>query len=208
MVLDDTVVDGEVRKTVLEQVGRDALTLWVTRVGELAISPGQQLSESWKHALGAVSHFLIPMLGGITFEGTPTNVPLLAALKFLTQAEGSRRRSWRTAPKNFIPKSWEDTVYPQGGEPDKPSYLLCVAYRLWTALKGREIFVGHSHKYGDPRGQLLSSEVWLDKKADVCLGQNDTFRTLLAKSTFPTFHLQKCSGVLLSAAKHLSMLTF
>ena len=172
VVLDDTVTDGEVRKTVLEQVGRDALTLWVTQVGELAIPPGQQLSESWKHALGAVSRFLIPLMGAITFEGTPTAVSLMAALRFLTQAEGSRRRSWRTAPKEFIPKSWEDAVYPTGGEPDKPSYLLCVAYRLWIALKGREIFVQRSYKYGDPRGQLLSSEVWLDKKADVCRSLN------------------------------------
>ena len=172
VVLDDTVVDGDVRKTALQQVSKDALTLWVTQVGELAIPPGQQLSESWKHALGAVSRFLVPLIQAIAFEGTPTSVPLLAAMKFLTQAEGSRRRSWRTAPKDFIPKSWEDAVYPTGGEPDKPSYLLCVAYRLWTALKGREIFVGRSHKYGDPRGQLLSPEAWQDKKADVCRSLN------------------------------------
>jgi len=172
VVLDDTVVDGDVRKTALQQVSKDALSLWVTQVGELAIPPGQQLSESWKHALGAVSRFLIPFAQAITFEGTPTAVPLLAALRFLTQAEGNRRRSWRTAPKTFIPKSWEDAVYPLGGEPDKPSYLLCVAYRLWTALKGREIFVQKSHKYGDPRGQLLSSEVWQDKKVDVCRSLN------------------------------------
>jgi len=172
VVLDDAVEDGKVRKTALERIDRDALTLWVTQVGELAIPPGQELTESWKHALGAVSRFLIPLVETLEFESTPTAAPLLAAIRFLTQAEGSRRRSWRTAPKAFVPKSWEDTVYPLGGEPDKPSYLLCVAYRLWTALKGREIFVQRSHKYTDPRGQLLSQTAWQAKKDDVCLGLN------------------------------------
>ncbi len=114
VVLDESVQEGEVRKTALERISRDALTHWVTQVGELAIPPGQELTESWKHALGAVSRFLIPLVETLEFESTPTAAPLLAAIRFLTQAEGSRRRSWRTAPKAFVPKSWEDAGRPHG----------------------------------------------------------------------------------------------
>ncbi len=172
VVLDDKVADSDVRKVALDQVNRDRLTALVIVVGELAIPPGQALSESWHHALGAVGRVLVPLLNTLTFGGSPTAKPLLTAMRFLTQEEGNRRRSWRSAPKDFIPKSWEDAVYPQSGEPDKATYLLCVAHRLYAALKGREIFVQKSHKYSDPRGQLLTPEAWLGVKGDVCRSLN------------------------------------
>jgi len=172
VVLDEKVADSDVRKVALEQVDKDRLTVLVTVVGELAIPPGQVLSESWHHALGAVGRFLVTLLKTLTFEGTPTAGSLLAALRFLTQQEENRRRSWRSAPKDFIPKSWEDAVYPESGEPDKATYLLCVAHRLHAALKGREIFVQKSHKYSDPRGQLLTQEAWLEVRSDVCRSLN------------------------------------
>ena len=169
ILFEDAVLDSDVRKVTFKRFNKETLLAVKQRARELATPPERRESERWKNALGNVARFFPRLIATLSFEGTPTATALMSALQFLQEPEERRKRSWKQAPRVFVPKSWETAVFPlsREGEPDKTLYQLCVAHRLHLALKGRQVFVPRSTKFGDTRAQLLTFEQFETVKEEV-----------------------------------------
>jgi len=169
VLFEEAVPDGDIRKVTFGRHDKDLLLAMQKRVRELATPRERRESEGWKHAVENVMRFFARLLSTLEFESTPAASTLMSAIRFLQPVEEGKRRSWKQAPRTFVPKRWESVVFPLEGKgfPDQRVYQLCVAHRLHQALKGREVFVPRSTRFSDPRAQLLTVERWQEVKAEV-----------------------------------------
>jgi len=169
VLFEEAVPDGDIRKVTFKRHDKDLLLAMQKRVRELATPRERRESEGWQNAVENVMRFFSRLLSTLEFESTPAASALMSAIRFLQPAEEGKRRSWKQAPRTFVPKRWESVVFPLEGKgyPDQRVYQLCVAHRLHQALKGREVFVPRSTRFGDPRAQLLTLERWQEVKREV-----------------------------------------
>jgi len=167
LVLNEQLSSGRIRKEAFKNIGQDTILAANTTVTELVQEDTSEETENWLEAVHVVSRFLPTLLSTLKFEGTPGMKPLLEAIAFL-QKPHRTKSVWRQAPRDFIPKSWESRVLPLGRDPDRGAYSVCVAYLLHAALKRRDLFVERSHRFGDPRIQLLQGVSWEALRGDVC----------------------------------------
>ncbi|WP_245557680.1 DUF4158 domain-containing protein [Deinococcus peraridilitoris] len=166
LILDRSVPDGQLRTAVFKLIDEGKLAEAVGSVSELASNADDEESETWLHAATTVGRFLIPLAATIEFDGVDRDQPILDALRFLTKADGAKRRNWNKAPRTFVPASWKASVFP-GDDVNRRAYVLCAARQLHLALKRRSIFAPKSLRFGDPRAQLLQGAEWDAVKDDV-----------------------------------------
>ena len=161
ILLDEAVPAAGLRQQVLDAVGETQLRAAAEAVQSLASNDDPAL-QALSGSYASVRRFLPALLTGVSFDGTPSAQPLLAAWRFLQgqEAGGRSRPAWATAPRTVVPKSWARRVFPTKGEANPQSYTLCVLDRLHQALRRREVFVPTSERYGDPRAELLRGAAW------------------------------------------------
>jgi TnpA family transposase len=166
ILFDAAVPDEKVRATVFARYSEATLLDADTHVTELASEPGEEETQAWLNASSEVSRFIPPLLSVLSFNGTPAAKALLAAVNFIVINGSKTNASWAKAPRDFIPKTWQAQVL-RHGVLNRPAYLICVALQLRQALKRREIFVTRSHRFGDPRAQLLQGVAWDQVQTEV-----------------------------------------
>jgi len=65
---------------------------------------------------------------------------------------------------DLVPPMWQRAVYTNpglaDGAVDRDAYVVCVLEQLHRALRVRDVFAVPSHRWGDPRAQLLDGPAW------------------------------------------------
>jgi hypothetical protein len=121
--------------------------------------------KKWRH----VRQFLPQLMKTIEWQGTEASRPVLEALTFLKSIEGQRKPDLSRIPLAVIDsKSWYRLIVNETGEIDRRAYTFCVLEQLRTALRRRDVFVTPSHRWRDPRVQLLQGEEWKSSKPHIC----------------------------------------
>ncbi len=165
-VFDETISDRQLRAAIFALVNRDSLLEAQTRVIRIAERPSETEPELWATAVTRITAFIMPLLNTIHFEGAPSGKAVLEAIKFLKRTSGTAQSTWGTIPQAFIPKRWKARVFPNGVF-DRAAFVVCLAHQLHIGLRKRDVFVERSHRFGDPRAQLLQGAAWEGIKADV-----------------------------------------
>ncbi|CNG79769.1 transposase [Yersinia pseudotuberculosis] len=92
----------------------------------------------------------------------------LAAIHYLTELNGTKKRLLDDAPEHIITGPWKRLVYDAEGRIQRAGYSLCLLERLQDALRRRDIWLKNSDRWGDLREKLLQGEEWQGQRGLVC----------------------------------------
>jgi hypothetical protein len=165
VLLDDDTPDRAVRR-VFERISREELAEAIARIDNLARPEDDQYFKELR-AQHRRLRFLPGLLRTISFAGAPAGKPILEAIEYVRAIADDGRRPG-PAPTAFVPAAWARQVRDENGAVDMTGYRLCLLDRLRAAIRRRDIFVGTSFRYSDPRKGLLDGAAWEAARPAVC----------------------------------------
>jgi hypothetical protein len=119
-------------------VPQAALEAAVTQVDSLTRPPDDPYFDQLVAQHRRIRRFLPQFVRVVGLDATPAGQPVLKALQHLRLVEDGKTRG-KTWPTDFVPKSWEHRVTPNGVV-DRRAWTLCLVDRLRGALRRRDVF--------------------------------------------------------------------
>ena len=168
LLLDKQADDAELRETIFSCVPKSRLAESVSKVNELARPQNNNFHDEMVEQYGRVKRFLPAVLRDLHFRAAPAGEHTLAAIHYLTELNGSKKRILDDAPEHIITGPWKRLVYDAEGRIQRAGYSLCLLERLQDALRRRDIWLENSDRWGDPREKLLQGEEWQAQRIPVC----------------------------------------
>ncbi len=168
LLLDEDTADDLLRKTIFSSVSVARLAESVEKVNELARPQDTNFQDEMVEQYGRVRRFLPALLRDLHFRAAPDGEHTLAAIHYLAELNGSKKRILDDAPEHIISGPWKRLVYDAGGRIQRAGYSLCLLERLQDALRRRDIWLENSDRWGDPRQKLLQGEEWQAQRVPVC----------------------------------------
>jgi TnpA family transposase len=121
----------------------------------------------------------LPLLGeSSSLFATAGGAKVLAAVKALP-ALAARKVKVKPLRETdidteLVPSIWKRAVFHHPGLPpgavDRDAYVVCVLEQLHRALRVRDVFAAPSHRWADPRAQLLDGPAWEAVRDEVVAG--------------------------------------
>jgi len=157
----------------LEQAGsREQLVGAAAVVEELVPADDGSAESAMRVVLGERYRTVRPFLGLLGGSGSLAAATgggkVLAAVQALPDLAARKvkakplQRSEIDA--DLVPPMWQRAVYANPGlaegTVDRDAYVVCVLEQLHRALRVRDVFAVPSHRWGDPRAQLLDGPAW------------------------------------------------
>ena len=171
----DAGLDAGVVWASLDRVASRAQILdAVTIVTELVPDDDGSAETATRVALAekyrTVRPFLALLSGTGSLAASPAGEIILAAVKVLPELAGRRIRIKPLLPDeidpSLVPHVWRRAVLCNpdlpAGTVDRDAYVVCVLEQLYKALRVRDVFATCSHRWGDPRAQLLEGAAWAE----------------------------------------------
>ena len=162
MVLDSSVLDHELRECVYAAIGREELTQSLNEVRGLVRPPDDVFYTELEARKATVSRFLPTLLRVIRFDANPAAQALVQSLKWL------REKPDHDPPTAIVGKAWRRHVVQDDGRVNATAYTFCALDELRGAIRRRDIFIGPSWRYADPRAGLLAGAEWEASRPIVC----------------------------------------
>jgi hypothetical protein len=166
VLLDDTTSNARVRPTVFSLVSREELSEAVARIDSLA-RPGDDQYFKELRAQHRRLRFVPALLRATSFDAAPAGKPIMEAIEYVRTVLDEKRRPG-PPPTAFVPDSWMRQVRGENDAIDMTGYRLCLLDRMRTAIRRRDLFVGASFRYSDPRKGLLEGAAWEAARPAVC----------------------------------------
>ncbi|CZZ34434.1 transposon Tn3 transposase [Enterobacter hormaechei] len=168
LLLDEDTADDLLRKTIFSSVSVARLAESVEKVNELARPQDTNFQDEMVEQYGRVRRFLPALLRDLHFRAAPDGEHTLAAIHYLAELNGSKKRILDDAPEHIISGPWKRLVYDADGRIQRAGYSLCLLERLQDAPRRRDIWLENSDRWGDPRQKLLQGEEWQAQRVPVC----------------------------------------
>ncbi len=192
VLLDDTTSNARVRPAVFSLVSRAELAEAIAQIDSLARPHDDQYFKELR-AQHRRLRFMPALLRATSFAAAPAGKPILEAIEYVRTVLDEKRRPG-PPPTAFVPDSWMRQVRDENGGIDMTGYRLCLLDRMRAAIRRRDLFVGTSFRYSDPRKGLLDGAAWEAARPAVC-------RTL-GVSSQANSELQRLSERLDQAFRH------
>ncbi|HBQ4057457.1 Tn3 family transposase [Klebsiella pneumoniae] len=168
LLLDENTDETALRKTIFKIVPPAKMTESVDKVNELARPHNTNFQYEMVEQYGRVKRFLPALLRDLHFHAAPDGGHTLAAIHYLAELNGSKKRILDDAPGHIIIGPWKRLVYDAEGRIQRAGYSLCLLERLQDALRRRDIWLENSERWGDPRQKLLQGKEWMAQRVAVC----------------------------------------
>ncbi|CAD5640132.1 transposase [Escherichia coli] len=168
LLLDDNTDVPDLRQVIFKYVPKNRLAESVSKVNELARPQNNNFHDEIVEQYGRVKRFLPAVLRDLHFRAAPAGEHVLAAIHYLAELNGSKKRILDDAPEHIITGPWKRLVYDAEGRIQRAGYSLCLLERLHDALRRRDIWLENSDRWGDPREKLLQGEEWQTQRIPVC----------------------------------------
>jgi len=125
-----------------------------------------------------VRPFLGLLAESVSLSAASGGAAVLAAVKTLPELAARKMKLKPLRPAEIdarlVPAMWHRAVHTnpdlQAGAVDRDAYVLCVLEQLLKALRVREVFATPSHRWGDPRAQLLAGPGWAAMRPEILDG--------------------------------------
>lgn len=151
LLLDENVDESALRKTIFKNVPVARIAESVDKVNELARPHNTNFQDEMVEQYGRVKRFLPALLHDLHFRAVPDGEHILAAIHYLAELSGSKKRILDDAPGHIITGPWKRLVYDADGRIQRAGYSLCLLEHLQDALRRRDIWLENSDRWGDPR---------------------------------------------------------
>ncbi|THL36159.1 Tn3 family transposase [Klebsiella pneumoniae subsp. pneumoniae] len=168
LLLDENTDESALRKTIFKSVPVARIAESVDKVNELARPHNTNFQDEMVEQYGRVKRFLPALLRDLHFCAAPDGEHTLAAVHYLTELNGSKKRILDDAPEHIITGPWKRLVYDTDGRIQRAGYSLCLLERLQDAMRRRDIWLENSDRWGDPRRKLLQGREWQAQRVAVC----------------------------------------
>ena len=166
VVFDDATPDDQVRATIFELLGRDALLAAVERVGML-VEPQNETYFKELRKFHRKIRYVPALLAGLELDAAPAGRPLLDAVEYLRAVHVGEKRPG-PLPTAFASADWLPQIKTGEGSIDLTGYRLCVLEGLRRGFRRRDIFPVRSIRYADPRKGLLTGAAWETARPMIC----------------------------------------
>lgn len=166
LLLDENTDESALRKTIFKSVPVARIAESVDKVNELARPHNTNFQDEMVEQYGRVKRFLPALLRDLHFCAAPDGEHTLAAVHYLTELNGSKKRILDDAPEHII--TGPRLVYDTDGRIQRAGYSLCLLERLQDALRRRDIWLENSDRWGDPRRKLLQGREWQAQRVAAC----------------------------------------
>lgn len=160
LILDEKTTDDQLRNAVFNRVPKVQLEGCIATVNDLARPHDDKFHDEIMEQYGRVRRFLPSLLNDITFQAAPAGETTLNALNYLTTVSHSRKHTLDDPPLEIVTSSWKRVVFNEDKQVTKQGYTLCLLDKLQDALRRRDVYVGNSDRWGDPRVKLLQDVSW------------------------------------------------
>ena len=168
-----TGLDAAAIWAVLEQVGSREQLVGAAEVIEELVPAGDGSAESAMRVVLAeryrtVRPFLAMLGGSGSLAAAAGGAKVLAAVQALPDLAARKVKAKPLGrgeiDADLVPPMWQRAVYTNpglaDGAVDRDAYVVCVLEQLHRALRVRDVFAVPSHRWGDPRAQLLDGPAW------------------------------------------------
>ncbi len=163
--LDDGTPDQAIRQCVFAHVSREKLAAAIARIDSLARPEDDEYYKELRQQHRRL-RFLPALLRTVQFSCASAGQPVLDAIAYVRAVVNEEKAE--PAPTVFVPAGWSRQVFDDAGNIDMTGYRLCLLDRMRAALRRRDIFVGPSVRYADPRKGLLEGAAWDAARPAVC----------------------------------------
>ncbi|MBY0280693.1 MAG: Tn3 family transposase [Alphaproteobacteria bacterium] len=160
-------------KLIYNSISKEVIIKAVETIRQIARPNHDRYYDELLDQYKRVRRFLPTLLKTVSFQTTKAGKPLQEAMLFLKTIESKRPLSFNDAPLDIANNGWRDAVFrTQSDEIDRSGYTLCAVDNLQISLRCRDVFIGQSERWGDPRAKLLSGTAWEKNKHPVCRSLN------------------------------------
>ncbi len=184
LVLDQSKSVRTVRQEIFARWPRERIEQAVATVDALARPPeNNQAPEALLSRYSMVRQFLPLLLQTLTPHATQGGRAVVAAWEFLQRLERMPTPTMHEAPLRIVTPAWWRLVVRPDKTVDRRAYTFCALQAMHAAFKRRDVFVMPSQRWGDPRAQLLTADVWQAQRTQVCrmLGLNEHLDPMLER---------------------------
>ncbi|ODS22346.1 transposase, partial [Candidatus Endobugula sertula] len=168
LILDINMTDDQLRTTIFAKFPRETLAASVSTVNNLARPYDDDYQDEMIEQYSRVRRFLPTLFSNIEFKAASAGKPVLAAFNYLADLGSSRKQYIDDPPLDFITNPWKRLVFDADGRVNRRGYTLCFLDKLQDSLRRRDIYIEHSHRWGDPRKKLLQGAAWQANRIQVC----------------------------------------
>ncbi len=166
VLLDETTSNAGVRPAVFSLISRAELAEAVAQIDTLT-RPHDDLYFKELRAQHRRLRFIPALLRATPFAAAPAGKPILEAIDYVRTMLDEKKRPG-PAPTAFVPEGWMRQVRDESGAIDMTGYRLCLLDTMRAAIRRRDLFVGPSFRYSDPRKGLLDGAAWEAARPAVC----------------------------------------
>lgn len=168
-VLDSTIRDTHLRRTIYARIGPETLRQAVTTCETIIRPLDDNHFDFLDRRYGYLRQFTPALLEAFPFQSNVTRAPLLRAIEILRQVQAEQRRTLPAdAPLGFVPPKWWPYVVNQDGSIERHYYELCVLWELRGALRGGNVWLEASRRYANPETYLIPPARWVELRPEVC----------------------------------------
>jgi len=169
MLLDENLWGTELHHVIFGRISREELVQATHVVGERSASRPPHHYDQLLKSYRSIRRFMPALLKAIAFQGTASSRALLNAWEFLYRLDHEDPKPhMEEAPQDIVHGSWRSLVFGGDARIDRRYYTFCVLQQLQENLHRRDAFVVPSHRWYDPRAQLLQGQAWESARARVC----------------------------------------
>lgn len=169
VLLDETIPDDEIRKSILKTITRDRLQAAIQTVETLTKSSDQTIEykEIFKY-FSSIRRFLPKLLSSVQFKANSAGKPALSAWEFLFKCETKTGKDkYGGAPVDGMSACWQKVVLRDDDSIKPCPYTFWTIEKVVTGIKNFDIYLENSDKYSDPRSNLIPFEEWEGKKSKI-----------------------------------------
>ena len=171
VLLDPTVEDDAVRRSIHEKVGLPGRLLEAVEEAErLMRPPDDNHLDFFAARYPYVRKFAPRFVSALRFHSNRPDDPLLKAVEELRACDAEGRRVVPDgAPVGFVPTRWLPHVVDANGRIERRYWELCLFWELRGALRSGDVWVEGARRYLDPQSFLITEERWPSLRAEVGL---------------------------------------
>lgn len=164
LLLDEEVVDAELRTTLFQRFSRERLTALQNDCQELAAPTQQLYVDELRKRYSYVRQFAPRLLETFAMRAEIPSKPLREAVAYLRERNQRGLRGLdEKAPLDFIPAKWKPLVS-SGGVVDRAVWEVCLLSELSQALKSGNVHVPHSRAFQPVETYLIERTRWAEEK--------------------------------------------
>ncbi len=163
LILDANIPDADLRAHIFEVMGPVPLTEAIEHAERVARPADDNYIDLLRTRYSQVRKYAPQVLATFDFRAADPDDSLVDAIRLLKELnERGARLVPPDAPVDFSPARWKRCLTDSDGGIDRKTWELCTLFQTRGALRGANLWVGHSRRHQDPKNYLLPDDTWMD----------------------------------------------